>query len=126
MTKRRPLTDCPERLEPLARERIRRWAVQHLPWGDRRLGPSWGEHRDYYRARGILRADWEASFRAWLRKEREFEARDGPQGRRSHAGGLGGGYPRRSSSLGPSRVVDGMGEVLQLFRKDLTGGGGQG
>lgn len=116
MTKRRPLTDCPERLEPLARERIRRWAVQHLPWGDRRLGPSWGEHRDYYRARGILRADWEASFRAWLRKEVEFQAR--PQGR-DRSWDTRGSRPARSA-LGPSALADGMAEVIELFQ---TGSG---
>lgn len=118
--KRRPLTDAPDQLTPEAKERVRVWARAHLPWGDRRLGPSWAEHRDYYLSRGILRADWEASFRAWLRKEREFELRDGSQGRRSNRVGLGGGRPSESTLLGhsePSPIREGMGQLLELFKE---------
>lgn len=102
--RRRPLTDAPDRLDPHARERMRVWARSHLPWGDRRLGRSWAECRDWHRAQGVLRADWEAAFRNWLRKEVEFEAR-GPRPF---------DRPRRTSE--PARLGGELAAVIPLFQ----------
>lgn len=32
--------------------------------------------RDHWRGKGEVRADWEASFRTWLRRSRDFAKRD--------------------------------------------------
>lgn len=129
MAQRRPLTDAPERLEPAARERIRDWARSHLPWGDSRVGRSWGECRDWHLSRGVLRADWEAAFRNWLRKELEIESRPRLEGVRGFRGWPQGRDPIREargsrpngSSLGPSRISEGMGEVISLFKGSVGG-----
>ena len=115
--KRRPLSDAPDRLPAESRERLRGWARSHLPWGEKRLGRSWAECRDWHRAQGVLRADWEAAFRNWLRKEVEFEAR--PQGEWRHRAS-GGRHPSTSSSALGSRLGDELAQVIPLLRK---GGG---
>ena len=71
--KRRPLTDAPEALEPEQRERIRKWAKTKYPFLHSFLGRHWAECRDWHRANGVLRYDWEAAFRSWIRLVPKFE-----------------------------------------------------
>lgn len=108
--RRRLLTDAPDRLSPQERERIRAWALEHLPWGDRNLGRLWGECRDYHLSHGVLRADWEATFRSWLRKEVEFQARERPRW--------------RSPALGLPAPSGGQGEPLADLLPGLFSNGG--
>ena len=67
------LTHAPERLDDEARARIRRWAERFAPEVALHLGRHWGQCRDWHLANGIQRANWEATFRNWLRKAEEFE-----------------------------------------------------
>ena len=73
--KRRPLTDAPERLNQDQRMRIRAWATQKWPKIEPHLGRHWSECRDWHLANGVMRADFEAAFRNWLRKANEFANR---------------------------------------------------
>lgn len=111
--RRRPLTDAPELLEPDARDRIRVWARAHLPWGDRKLGTRWAECRDWHRAQGVLRADWEAAFRNWLRMEVRFQAQGGRSV--SGPGNRGAGAPRRTA---PEPAP--LGQDLAAALRELT------
>lgn len=75
--KRRPVTDAPERLSPDQRERVRQWARAHEPSVEPHLGRHWAMCRDWHLSNGILRSDWEATMRSWLRKAVEFESARG-------------------------------------------------
>lgn len=72
--RRRPATDAPERLTPEQRDRVRIWAASHAPTLELHLGRHWAQCRDWHLANGVLRCDWEAAFRNWLRKSLEIEA----------------------------------------------------
>ena len=128
---RRPLTDAPDRLEADARERIRAWAAAHVPSVALHLGRHWAECRDYHLSRGILRADWAAAFRNWLRKAVEFEGRrPDPAIRRSPVlrdpyGPV--PYLETTTSWSPwppptpqepTPLKDGLADVIPLYRKD--------
>ena len=114
---RRPLTDAPDRLEPDARARIRCWAEAQLPAVVDHLGRHWAECRDWHLSHGVLRADWAAAFRNWLRKAVEFEAgRRDPAIRRSPV--LRDPWKPDAPPAEPSPLKDGLADVIPLYRKD--------
>lgn len=88
----KPKSEAPWHLNdfaPGAGKRIREWAAGEWPeewqsfltatW----LRAEWGKCRDWHRAHGEWRSDWEASFRNWLLKARPPEARRQPRSRRA-------------------------------------------
>ena len=77
--KRQGLVHAPWELVPEQRDRIRVWAVHRWPALAPRLGGLWAACRDWHLANGVLRADWEATFRNWLRKEAEFSGMARPR-----------------------------------------------
>lgn len=77
---RAPLTQAPEELTPAQQQRIKTWALEQWPGNPgvlrRRLRGLWEECRDWHLSRGVLRADWEATMRNWVRKDAEFSRSD--------------------------------------------------
>jgi len=78
---KRGLCAPPERLTELERDRIRKWAARFAPRCEPHLGLHWNQCRDWHLANGVQRANWEATFRNWLRNadlwERDHQARVG-------------------------------------------------
>ncbi|MBS94626.1 MAG: hypothetical protein CL799_09340 [Chromatiales bacterium] len=76
MSRRKELTDAPDKLSDKERERISEWVL--VTWestGHRlvpQLGRLWESCRDWHLSNGVQRASWEATFRRWIRKEEEF------------------------------------------------------
>jgi len=76
MTKRKPMSDPPDELTEEEKTRIKTWVL--ATWestGDRlipKLGRMWEACRDWHLSNGVQRANWEATFRRWIRKEEEF------------------------------------------------------
>jgi hypothetical protein len=92
--KSRGASPPPARLEPEDRSAIARWFrdqdFKHLDEGD--LGRLWEECADHFRAKGVRRKDWPATFRNWVRRAEGYAAeRPGPQGPPAS-----GGYHHRS------------------------------
>jgi hypothetical protein len=72
--KRRPLTDAPERLTQEQRERVMIWCSKRYPMLYPQLKEQWNRFVDWHLANGVLRCDWSAAFRNWLRKAHEISA----------------------------------------------------
>ncbi len=105
--KRKPLTDPPDKLTLDERKRLLEWATSHWPRIGPHLGRHWVECRDWHLSRGVMRANWEATFRNWLRQASKFD----PQG-----------WSRYGRGSQPQRRVAGdpqpLGEVVRLFPLD--------
>jgi len=74
---KKPQTDPPERLSKIERERIARWCVGSYPQYLQGLGRLWHQCRDWHLKYGVQAVNWEAAFRAWIRKEDEIQSRCG-------------------------------------------------
>jgi hypothetical protein len=67
-------TGPPETLTAEQRERVKLWCSKKYPRLFPQLRDQWGRCRDWHLANGVLRCDWEAAFRNWLRKAHEISA----------------------------------------------------
>lgn len=64
----------PQHLEPDARQRIILYVTDELEYPQMlpELKAMWRKCRDTYAAKGELRINWEAQFRLWLQREKEY------------------------------------------------------
>lgn len=67
-------TPCPDDLSPSEAGSVRAWVDAKGIEVD--IASEWEAHRDHWRSRRELRADWVASFRTWLRNAQRFAERD--------------------------------------------------
>lgn len=108
----REFTDAPWKLEPEQRDRIRAWVAQKWPFLGPKLAGLWEECRDWHLSNGVLRRDWEAVFRNWVKVQAGIEK----MGRESYWETK--RLRREAGKLGE------LAEVIPLFPPGgLTGGG---
>ena len=72
---KKKLTEAPDELEDKQKERIRKFTQEHYPNQYKKLGRMWGECRDWHLSTGTQRASWEATFRNWIRRAADWEAK---------------------------------------------------
>jgi hypothetical protein len=89
-------------LSDVERLRILRHVEEKHPRLKKRIGRLWNECRDWHLSAGVMRADWEATFRRWLRKQDEIDG--------------GGGRPQIGSRELPQETGVRGGEPLPLLR----------
>ena len=79
MVKRKPTTDPPWELSELEKKRIAKFIVEKYPQFSRNKKGAlmWEQCRDWHLSNGVQRANWEATFRNWVRKQAEFKQAEG-------------------------------------------------
>lgn len=79
---KRPLTDCPDRLDPVERQRIIAFAYEHCPGFDlERLGLEWRRCRRWHLEHGRQRRRWDLTFENWLENAVRFDEQARLRGR---------------------------------------------
>ena len=67
------LTDPPEVLDEESKARIKKWCKENYPHKFKSLGNLWCECADWHLSNGVERANWEATFRNWIRTSDKFD-----------------------------------------------------
>jgi len=67
-------TDAPWELSEVERKRLRKWLTEHYPHLLKRSKRLWAECRDWHLKHAQQAVNWEAAYRAWVRKADEFAA----------------------------------------------------
>lgn len=78
-----PKTPAPDRLSKEDSDRLSAWCLEREPWAVHRLAELEAACLDHFRAKGERMADWSATVRNWVSRERSVFGRDrGPPPRR--------------------------------------------